>query len=120
MSWDLDEDIHQDTVTIIRTTEGGPDDDGIPTSTTVRQVHPDCSVQPESTTEPGTGIHVITSRWRVSGPLAQWIRAGDRAEVPWIVGADGRPLALAVDGRPASFASGPLQHTEYYLIERKG
>lgn len=118
--WWPDAQIHTDMVSIIRVTEGKPDADGIPTTVETRQLHTPCSVQPESSSEPAIGDHVVTSRWRVSGPTAPWIRARDAAEVSWLTDDQGTPIRLEVDGRPQTYWSGPLPHTEYFLIERAG
>ncbi len=104
-----------DTIVIVRTTEGAPDDDGVPTTTTTRITVPGCSVLP-MTTSPGRADWlgddtVPTSRAErvATCPAGTVAAVGDRVEVggvPW-----------RVDCPPVIYQDplGLLSHVEIYL-----
>lgn len=71
-----------------------------------------CNVQQTASTETRTSGESTVTRFRASGPLAQWISSGDR--VTWL------GESYAIDGKPAHFSGGSLNHTEAVLIEWKG
>ncbi len=104
--WD-DWDLHPETVTLLRRTYGPPDADGVPT-TVVEEVELDgYNVQPVGTAESVGLERVVTSRWRVSGPLTDQIRAGDR--VRW------KGREYDVDGDPQHYEGGAFDHTEFII-----
>ena len=104
--------LHRDEVTVRRTTEGEPDEDGVPTSTTVNQVIGGCTVQPVGTKESLGQNDIVTSRWMVSTREPQdWIQAADT--VLWRAG------TYYVDGRPQTYWN-VLPHTEFVITETKG
>lgn len=104
--------LHPYTLAVTTVTAGAPDADGTPTETTTVTEWGPCNVQQVQTTEERGGREVVTTRLRASGPLARWITAGDR--ITW----DG--TVYQVDGNPAHFVGGALDHTEAVLIEWKG
>lgn len=104
--------LHPHTVVVERVTFGPPDDDGVPTQTTSEQRWGPCSVQQATTTETDGSTEFVTDRWRVSGPLADWIRPGDR--VRW------NGSWFEVNGEPAHFTGGALDHTEVAITRWEG
>lgn len=109
---DDDAGLHRETLAVHVVTTGGPDDDGVPVETLVERPWGPCNVQQVSSTEERDGREIVTTGMRASGPLAQWIDAGAR------VTRDG--VDYRVDGDPAHFVGGALDHTEVRLIAWKG
>jgi hypothetical protein len=105
-------DLHRETVTVNVPTLGAPDDDGVPTQTTVPTSWAGVSVQPVGTSESLAAEKVVTSRWRASGPVAEWIPAD--ATIQW------RDTTYRVEGRPQTFLGGVLDHTELIFTEHTG
>lgn len=104
--------MHSETVTIIRTTEGDPDEDGVPTKTTLEQDIERCTVDPTGTKESVGQNDIVTGRWLVSTEDPQdWVEAADT--VVW------RGTAYEVDGKPQTYW-GVLPHTEFVITETKG
>lgn len=104
--------LHRETLTVLVVTTGEPDDDGVPTEDVVERAVPGWNVQPVGTNESLGDAEVVTGRWRASGPLTEWLQAGDRLR--W------RGTAYRVDGEPQHYRGGSLDHTEVVLIAWKG
>lgn len=104
--------LHRETLTVHITTDGDPDEDGVPSSTSVPREWGPCNVQQVSSTETRGGREVVVTKTRASGPLAKWI--GSDAKVT----RDGEDYR--VDGKPAHFVGGALDHTELVLIAWEG
>lgn len=106
--WDL----HLENLTVRVVTAGAPDADGVPVVTTTAREWGLCNVQQTVTTETRGGREVTVTRLRASGPLARWITSGDVIERGGVT--------YRVDGDPAHFVGGALDHTELALIVWKG
>ena len=103
--------LHRRTLTVLQTTTGTADVDGVPTTTEVPRQWTGCQVQPLSTSEQTGGMERVTETWLVSGDLATWVSSGDRVVV------DGVPRR--VQGQPKHFTT-LLPHTEAVLVAWKG
>lgn len=104
--------LHPESLTVQRVSFGPPDDDGVPTQTITLRAWGPCNVQQLTTTETGGATQLVGERWRASGPLADWIEPGDR--ITW-GGQD-----YAIDGHPAHYGGGALDHTELVLARWEG
>lgn len=104
--------LHPEAVTVTLVAPGPPDDDGVPTETVTTRPWGPCNIQRSSSTEQRDGREVVTTTLRVSGPLAEWIGEDDRVTC--------RGKDYRVDGEPAHFKGGALDHTELMLIKWTG
>lgn len=104
--------LHNETLTVRVATAGDPDEDGEVTESFIDRDWPGCNVQQKTSVEIRDVGEVITTRLLASGPLAEWISDADR-----ILRAD---REYRVDGEPAHFKGGALDHTELFLIAWKG
>lgn len=104
-AWD---ELHPHTITVRTATPGFPDASGVPTGTTTETIAPGWNVQPLSSADTVADVETVTARWRASGPLSTWIPA--TAHVLW----QGREYSI--DGEPAHYTGGALDHTELILI----
>lgn len=105
--------LKRETLTWVATSISGiPGADGTPVITEVKADYGPCNVQQSSTTETRGGREITVQRLRVIGPLNRGISSKDRM----IRG--GR--TYEVDGEPAHFVAGSLDHTETVLIEWEG
>lgn len=111
LSW-FDDSIHAQDLTIERRTSGAPDADGIATETVEEIPLEGYAVQPAGSDESVGDEKVITSRWRVSGPVTDRVR--DQDTVLW------RGARYQVDGSPQTYCGGTLDHTEFFLQTVKG
>lgn len=110
MMW-FDEQIHGEEITVRQITSGKPDANGRARETPVDHVLSGFSVVPVGSEESVGNEKVITSRYRVSGPSTDLVRAHDR--VLW------RGDEYKVDGHPRSFY-GAFPHTEFFLQLDRG
>lgn len=110
MSW-WDTSLHAETLTVVQVSTGPPVD-GIPQTTRVERDLLAGNVQQVGTSESVGNHELVTERVRWSGPPAEWVQPGD--EVLW------RGRRYRVDGEPAHFRGGVLDHTEFVLIIWKG
>lgn len=99
-------------ITVIKVSVGMPDEDGVPTETVEPAPWGPCNVQRASTTEVRDGNEITTTKLRAIGPLAQWINS--MARITW------QGVDYQVDGEPAHFLGGVLNHTEVDLIRWVG
>jgi|GEM_PF-1106151 len=106
--------LHREVLTVCLVTTGIPDSDGVPVVTTTTRPWGPCNVQQSGTTEERNGREVVTVGLRASGPLAEWVSAGDIIERP----RDG--AVYQVDGAPAHYVGGALDHTEVRLVAWSG
>lgn len=104
--------LHPETLTVTLVTQGGPDEDGVPTETVTTRPWGPCNVQRSSTSEQRDGREVVTTTLQASGPLAPWITESDR--ITYL------GKAYRVDGEPAHFRGGAFDHTEVTLIKWTG
>lgn len=108
--------LHDDTVTILKTTSGAVDDDGVPTTTTTEHEWKNVNVQQltaDELTDQGRETNVTI--WRVSGPPPPVaLEASDR--IMWRGGKyreiDGQPDARAGKYR--------IQHTSLQMVRATG
>lgn len=99
--------IHQDTG------PGLPDADGVATRVIDSKPLAGCNVQQVGTNESLGSEHVVTNRLRVSTDFpAEWVQEGDTAT--W------RGTEYAIEGKPQTFYSGVLDHTEFIIRTSKG
>lgn len=112
--WGLD--LHREDVTVDSTTTSPrPGPDGLPTRTTEPRVIPGCNVQQVGTSESVGAQEMVTDRYRVScTELHEWVRQGDPVHLGW------SSDVFTVEGRPAHFRGGALDHTEFIIASRKG
>lgn len=106
-------DLHEETLTLVKVTEGEPDDSGVPTTDKVSYRLDGYSVQQLDTSEDTTGGERVTTRYRVSGPVPDPLPAA-QDRITW------RDGSYRIDGRPNVFGAGALPHVEFVIIERKG
>ena len=112
MTWGWGDDLHTEDLVVVQVSHGAPDADGVPAETTASRTLTGYNVQPVGTGESVGADRVVTSRWRVSGPVADWVRAHDR--VVW------RGETYEVDGRPQTYTGGALDHTEFIITDTEG
>lgn len=110
MSW-FDSVIHAEQLELVRVSSGTPDANGRAPEITERIPLQGYSVAPVGSEESVGNEKVITSRYRVSGPSTDLVRAHDR--VLW------RGEEYKVDGLPQSF-HGAFPHTEFFLQLDRG
>lgn len=110
MSW-FDGEIHGESLTVHQITSGVPDANGRAAETPVEHQLHGYSVVPAGSTESAGNEKVITTRYRVSGPSTDVVRAHDR--VTW------RGTRFEVDGHPQTYV-GVLPHTEFFLSLDRG
>lgn len=104
--------LHPETLLVTVVIVGTPDDDGVPMATTLTRVWESCNVQQSSTIEDRGGGEVVTVKLHASGPLAEWITS--ESLVDW------NGTTYRVEGEPAHFRGGALNHTEINLIGWEG
>lgn len=104
--------LHGQTVTVRRVTLGEPDAHGVPSETVTETPWPGCNVQPVGTSESVGAAQVVTGRFRVSGPPAEWITAQDELIH------QGR--TLRIEGDPQTFIGGAIDHTELIATIQRG
>lgn len=109
-------DLHRETVIVASATTGDkPGPTGTPVRTTVDRTIEGCNVQQVGTTESLGSQELVTSRYRVScGDLHEWVKQGDHVKFGW------SGDEFTVEGRPAHFRGGALDHTEFIAVSRKG
>lgn len=110
MSW-FDDQIHGEQIVLTRVTTGKPDANGRAKETTVSHTLDGYSVTPVGSDESVGDEKVVTSRYRVSGPSTDLVRAQDR--VTW------RGEEYEVAGRPQTF-HGAFPHTEFFMQMDRG
>ena len=103
---------HREMLTLIVVAVGEPDGDGVPTETVSRVVWGPCHVELASTVEDRAAGEVTAGRWAASGPLDY--RITPEARIEW------RGKTFSVEGEPAHFDAGILDHTEVVLIRWEG
>ena len=105
--------LHDDTVTIIRVTSGEPDENGVPTETTVEAPWAGVNVQQltaKDLADAGRDTRVTT--WRVSGPPAL-VDGGD--QIRW------RGNTYRVDGEPDTRTGMyRINHTSLLMVKGVG
>lgn len=111
MSW-FPSFLHGETVLVRRVTLGDPDASGVPAETVTETPWAGCNVQPVGTSESVGAAQVVTGRYRVSGPTAEWITAQDELIH--------RGAALRIEGEPQTFIGGVLDHTELIATTQRG
>lgn len=104
--------LHPQDLTVTVPTVGDPDDDGVPLETWAPAPWVGVNVQPESTSEERGGRQVVVERLACSGPLAPWITAA--CQIEWA------GHTYEIEGRPAHYISGVLDHTELIAIRWEG
>ncbi len=104
--------LHRETLTVLATVTGAPDDDGVPVATATPRPWGRCNVQQAATSETRGGREVTVERLSVSGPLARWITEEDQ------ILRDG--VTYRVEGHPAHFVGGALDHTELVAYRIRG
>ena len=104
--------LHGETITVRRVVLGGPDASGVPTRPVTETLWAGCNVQPVGTSESVGAVQVVTGRFRVSGPTAEWISAQDELVH--------RGRILRIEGDPQTFIGGALDHTELIATTQKG
>ena len=109
-------DLHREAVIVASTTTASkPGPNGTPVRTEVSRTIEGCNVQQVGITESLGSQELVTSRYRVScGDLHEWVRQGDQVTFGWSTD------KFTVEGRPAHFRGGALDHTEFIAISRKG
>lgn len=108
----FDTDLHDETVTVRRVTLGAPDGSGVPTETVTETPWEGCNVQPVGTAESVGAAQVVTDRYRFSGPTADWITAQDELIH--------NGITYHIEGKPQTFGSGALDHTELIAKTQRG
>ena len=104
--------LHLETLHIHIPTVGPPDEDGVPITTLRDEIWEPCNVQRSSTSEERRDGEVVTVKLHASGPLAESITS--ESTVTW------RGRDWQVEGEPAHFRGGVLDHTEIDLIRWEG
>lgn len=107
--------LHRETLTVAVVAVGEPDKNGVAVVTTEPRAWGPCNVQQSTTTETRGGREVVVTRLHASGPLAEWITSDDAVTRPRDPG-----VTYHVDGRPAHFVGGVLDHTELVLVGWEG
>ena len=69
-------------------------------------------VQPAGATDSLGDERIITTRYRVSGPVTDQVREHDA--VVW------RGRRFAVEGEPQTYVGGALNHTEFFIRSDRG
>ncbi|XBH21609.1 hypothetical protein V5R04_15595 [Jonesiaceae bacterium BS-20] len=105
--------LHHETLSVLVVTEAVlPDSAGEVVATTTEQPWGPCNVQRKSSSESQQRGEETVIRLRVSGPLALWITSAEK-----IIR---RGITYYVEGEPAHFEGGVLDHTEVDLVTWKG
>lgn len=109
--WSYGQDLHVEVVEVLIPVEGPPDDDGVPTTRDLIHPWPSCSVQQAGSAEDMAGREAVTTRIKISGPIAEWITSGCR--IRW------RGTEYRIDGDPAHYRT-VIPHTEVTAVTWKG
>lgn len=105
--------LHTQTLLVEVPTFGAPDADGVPSRSSVWFTWRQCNVQLTASGERvDGGAMSATTRWRASGPIEERITSS--CVITW------RGRSLTVEGEPAHFRGGALDHTEVVLVEKRG
>ncbi len=113
MSWGwFDDSMHAQALVLKRVTVGKPDADGVAPTTVVEHKLEGYGVTPAGSQESAGEEKVITTRFRVSGPVTALVREHD--EVTW------NGTTFQVEGEPQTYVGGVLDHTEFFINEPKG
>lgn len=113
MSWAwFDDSMHAQTLVLKRVAVGKPDADGVAATTSVEHELEGYGVTPAGSQESAGDDKVITTRYRVSGPVTALVREHDK--IVWA------GTTYQVEGEPQTYVGGVLDHTEFYINAPRG
>lgn len=107
--------LHRESLTVQVVTQGTPDADGVPTSTTTEATYTGYNVQPVISTRATEGMDnelLVTERYKVSGPPIPGITPASK--IIW------RGNTYKPWGDPTPQHVGVLPHAEFFLINWSG
>lgn len=107
--------LHDDTVTILTTTHGAPDADGVPTEVTTETAWEGVNVQQVRADEEDTASREATvTRYRVSGPIPP-VEVREEDEIRW------RGVTHTIDGEPDTRRGAMrVEHTSLVMVRARG
>lgn len=107
--------LHRETLTVDVVTQGGVNEDGVPTSTTVPRTVSGFNVQPVISvagTEQVDDQLLVTKRWKVSGPVIDGLTSSSR--IHW------RDRTFQPWGDVEAQHFSVLRHMEFYMVDWEG